>query len=179
MLWLVWAAPLSVQVLTFWHPRLVKGVFFTFGLIVFQPLLGAVLLHSLSCNTHCHSDTVSCLLTSLFFHILYVVTRYLMFSYSFKWLSFSLSFVLFVYILYVQTHIHTRFVLFLCAVLLHSIRTDTRTHTICAVPLCWSFVLFLCTVPLCCSFKISTYKHTYMCIYTHDQLRTCFQNQIG
>ena len=41
-----------MQVLTFRHPRLIKGVFFTFGLIVFQPLLGAVLLHSLCCNTH-------------------------------------------------------------------------------------------------------------------------------
>ena len=52
MLWLVWAAPLSVQVLTFRHPKLIKDVFLTLRLIVLQPLLGAVLLHSLSCNAH-------------------------------------------------------------------------------------------------------------------------------
>ena len=43
---------LFVQVRTFRHPRWIKGVFFTFGLIVFQPLFGAVLLNSLCCNTH-------------------------------------------------------------------------------------------------------------------------------
>ena len=42
----------SVQVLTFRHPKLFKDVFFPFVLIVFQPLLGAVLLHSLCCNAH-------------------------------------------------------------------------------------------------------------------------------
>ena len=54
MLWLVWAAPLSVQVLTFRHLKLFKDVFFPFVLIVIQPLLGAVLLHSLCCNTLRH-----------------------------------------------------------------------------------------------------------------------------
>ena len=34
------------------HPTLFKDVSFPFVLIVFQPLLGAVLLHSLCCNTH-------------------------------------------------------------------------------------------------------------------------------
>ena len=33
------------------HPRLFKDVFFAYVLIVFQPLLGAVLVHSLCCNT--------------------------------------------------------------------------------------------------------------------------------
>ena len=42
------AAPLSVQMR---HPKLFKDFFFPFVLIVFQPLLGAVLLHSLCCNT--------------------------------------------------------------------------------------------------------------------------------
>ena len=37
---------------------LIKGVIFTFELIVFQLLLGAVILHSLCCITHCHSDAV-------------------------------------------------------------------------------------------------------------------------
>ena len=41
-----------MQVLTFRHPKLIKDVSFTFGLIVFQPLLDAVLLHSLCCNTY-------------------------------------------------------------------------------------------------------------------------------
>ena len=43
------------------HPKLFKDVFFPFVLIVIQPLLGAVLLHSLCCNTHgnpAHKHTV-------------------------------------------------------------------------------------------------------------------------
>ena len=43
---------LSVHVLVFQRPKLFKEVFFPFRLIVFQPLLHAVLLHSVSCNTH-------------------------------------------------------------------------------------------------------------------------------
>ena len=51
---------LSVQVLTFRHPALVKDVFLPFRLIVFQPLLGAVLLHSLCWNTpSCASGPVT------------------------------------------------------------------------------------------------------------------------
>jgi hypothetical protein len=34
------------------HPKLFKDVFFAYVLIVIQPLLGAVLVHSLCCNTH-------------------------------------------------------------------------------------------------------------------------------
>ena len=34
------------------HPKLFKDVFFPFVLIVIQPLLGAVLLHTLCCNSH-------------------------------------------------------------------------------------------------------------------------------
>ena len=41
-----------MQVLIFRHPKLFKDVFFAVVLIVIQPLLGAVLLHSLCCNTH-------------------------------------------------------------------------------------------------------------------------------
>ena len=38
------------------HTRdIFKDVFFPFVLIVFQPLLGAVLLHFLCCNTHTHT----------------------------------------------------------------------------------------------------------------------------
>ena len=48
-------APLSVQVLIFRHPKLFKDAFFPFVLIVIQPLLGAVLLHSLCCNTFQHA----------------------------------------------------------------------------------------------------------------------------
>ena len=44
----------AAAVLTFRHPKLFKDVYFPFLLIVFQPLLGAVLLHSLCCNTHYH-----------------------------------------------------------------------------------------------------------------------------
>ena len=40
-----------IHTLTFRHPKLFKDVFFPFVLIVFQPLLGAVFLHSLCCNT--------------------------------------------------------------------------------------------------------------------------------
>ena len=37
---------------TFQHPKQIKDVFFPFRLLVFQPLLGAVRLHSLCSNTH-------------------------------------------------------------------------------------------------------------------------------
>ena len=40
---------------------------FTFVLIVFQPLLGAVLLHSLCCNTHNTHMDVLCPLLSIVF----------------------------------------------------------------------------------------------------------------
>ena len=36
----------------FRHPKLFKDVFFAYVLIVIQPLLGDVLVHSLCCNTH-------------------------------------------------------------------------------------------------------------------------------
>ena len=39
----------------FRHPELFKDVFFAYVLIVIQPLLGAVLVHSLCCNAHTHT----------------------------------------------------------------------------------------------------------------------------
>ena len=45
---------------TFRHPRLFKDVFFAYVLIVFLPLLGAVLVHSLCCNTYIHTIAFEC-----------------------------------------------------------------------------------------------------------------------
>ena len=42
---------LSVKVLTFRHLILLKDIFVQFRLIIFQTLLGTVLLYSLCCNT--------------------------------------------------------------------------------------------------------------------------------
>ena len=56
--------------LSFRHPKLFKDVFSPFVLIVIQPLLGAVLLHSLCCNT----PTLSCtpIHATSFFHGVYL-----------------------------------------------------------------------------------------------------------
>ena len=53
----MWAAMLSVQVLTFRYPKLIMNVCLPCRLIVFQPLLVAVLLHSLCCNILSHTHT--------------------------------------------------------------------------------------------------------------------------
>ena len=45
------------RLLTFQHPKLIKFVFSPFTFIVFQPLLGAVLIYYLSCNIR-HDLTV-------------------------------------------------------------------------------------------------------------------------
>ena len=44
---------LSLQVLTFQHPKTINDVFLSFTLTVSELLLGAVLLHGLCCNTQC------------------------------------------------------------------------------------------------------------------------------
>ena len=122
-LWLVWAAPLSVHVLTFRHPKLFKDVFFPSVLIVIQPLLCAVLLHSLCCNIHINMHSYgSCERHRFLCRCWHSDIRdYLrVFSIPLDWLSFSLSFVLFFYILYAVTHAHRE-----CKPVFRQTRTDS------------------------------------------------------
>ena len=60
MHWLVWAAIVSMQVLTYRHPKLSKAVVLLFRLIVFWPLWDAVLSHSQCCNTQTHDEDWRC-----------------------------------------------------------------------------------------------------------------------
>ena len=53
-----WSAMVSVLVLTFQHPKCIKGAFFPFTVIVFQHLLGAVLSHFQCWNTHTSAGSV-------------------------------------------------------------------------------------------------------------------------
>ena len=160
-LWLVWAAPLSVHVLTFRHPKLFKDVFFPSVLIVIQPLLCAVLLHSLCCNIHINMHSYgSCERHRFLCRCWHSDIRdYLrVFSIPLDWLSFSLSFVLFFYILYAVTHAHRE-----CKPDFRQTRTDSDRPKINSIHL----LPPLAGTRLC---QVS-YFMMYYAIYTHTQIQ--------